>query len=338
MKHIFYVHSGITYLVSLGTIRYLRLQDDQVAFICARNFAVNPVFESLILGEKENELALLPSYGSRAVWTDRNILRALDKKVTQLAGGSFTLYLPTDRNYLMQFLRSHKCCIKRNFIEEGLLTYHDTMEKSVQPVRNVFIQVLKHLIRAPFHRFRTNVSPFKRKNEPEPVIYVATEAATSALSHRQTVLVDINAVMTSSTQAEIVNLLVLDPVVEMGLSDREIYFNCLDTFVSSSLPRDEMVHIKFHPRQTDFARYYEIFQKYKLSYAVLPPTTILEELLSSNRSIHVFGLSSSSLFYAQEWGVSVTSFSRQLAHCDAVYRNYVLTSFPKIATDSLKLV
>lgn len=338
MKHLFYVHSGITYLVSLATIKRLALSKEDVVLMFARNFTQCSDYATLVCDEHEDEVARLPSYGSGKVCKMWSTLQALDRKLNKVAPGGFKVYLPSDRNYLMQFIQTHPLCRERNFIEEGLLTYHDGMQKKKLDSETSFSSKIKHLFRAPFHRFRTNVSPWRNIVEPESVVYVATPAAVNMLSHRKTVLVDVRAVMKAVSGKKITDLLVLDPVVEMKQCDSGTYFKCLNEFVLSSLPKNDIVHVKFHPRQSNVEVYHEIFKRHSVRYEMLEQGIILEELICAHPNLHVFGLNSSSLFYAQQWGVRTTLFSRLLSEQDQIYRNYVINCFPSGVIKSMQLI
>lgn len=340
MKHVFYVHSGITFVVSLATIEHLKLKPDQVLIILCRDIRIGKDYPVLKLTPEEEQIQLIPSYGSKEVLRKIGILWKLDQKISRFVNHTgFTLYLPSEKNYLMQFLQTHSLCKKRNFIEEGILTYQLEFKK-VTALRNGFKDNLRHILRFPFHLFRSSVGqaslPIALKDFN---VYVATRKARELLKSFHAEQVDVNRILKTQTDESprVSNLYIFDAVVEMGLSDHIPFMESLETFISTQVPRKNL-HVKFHPFQKDNAVYQALFDKYEIEYTILGSEVIPEMIIAQSSSMVVYGLASSVLFYAHEIGHQVFSFSPILAEADPKYKTYLVNSTPSFIIESLKLL
>lgn len=340
MKHVFYVHSGITWLMALGIVQRHSFRNQDVLILVGRGFTHSCPFEHELLTEAEQHLAAIPSYGSREVIRQYTVLKALDKKLEQRTGkDDFVLYLPTERNYLMQYLQTHARCARRNFIEEGLLTYHGSFLKHGAP--SSLRSHLQYGLRFPFHLNRTLVGKNHHRFSPDDfTVYVGTDTAQSMLSQFTVSKIDLT-VLTSSFQhvlPEIKTLFVFDPVVEKKICDRQTFLQCLEDFVRANLSSDTEVALKFHPEQVSFEMYIEVFTSLQIPYRVVPQDVIPEVLFMASSGLRVLGLSSSVLFYAHEWGHEVRSFSTELANQSSSYRQWVKSSIPAFIVENLRLI
>lgn len=340
MKHVFYVHSGITWLVALGIVRKYFLSDQDVLILIGRGFTFSCPFKHELLTEGEQYLVSIPSYGSREVLRQYTVLRALDRKLEQRTGKSdFVLYLPTERNYLMQYLQTHKLCVGRNFIEEGLLTYHGSFLKHGAPSSSR--SRLQYWLRFPFHWNRTLVGKNHHRFSPNDfTVYVTTDTARSILSQFTVSKIDLPSLSGSFHHPlpELKTLFVFDPVVEKKICDKQTFLRCLEDFVRSNINPKEEVALKFHPQQVSFGMYTEVFESLKIPYRVVPQDVIPEVLLMVSSGLCVLGVSSSVLFYAHEWGHDVRSFSPSLAEQSTSYAHWVKTSIPSFIINKLKLI
>lgn len=340
MKHVFYVHSGITYVVALATIDFLKLTTDQVLILLCRNIQIGTDYKILKLSPPEEQIQLLPSYGNKKVLNKIGILWKLDRRLAAVVDHTkFTLYLPSEKNFLMQFLQTHSLCKKRHFIEEGILTYQLEFKKVV-PIRRGIKSHLRHWLRAPYHLFRTSVGQAQQPhNLFDFTVFVATRTAESLLKSFKVKYVDVNRILNTreSNYPGVTNLYIFDAVVEMGLSDSIPFMHSLETFIATEVPRENL-HIKFHPFQKDYSVYLAIFDKYDIEYFLLGPEVIPEVLIVQSGSLSVYGLASSVLFYAKEFGHQVRSFSPLLAREDIKYKDYLIQSTPISIIESLKLL
>jgi len=338
MKHIFYVHSGITYLVSLAVIDHLKLELNAVVIIICRSIKIDEKFCCIKLEPNEENIALLPSYGSPDVLRNLSVLRKLDTKMRAVSRDKgFTLYLPSEKNYLMQFLQSHPLCFRRNFIEEGLLTYRAGFVKSRPPMTKL-VDNFKHFLRFLFHLNRTSGIPNPEARK-DFTIYVVTKTAQHILRDYKVVLLNASSVQIDQqiALAPFTALYIFDAVVEMSLCANDNFMECLENFVAKHVPRQGLA-IKFHPFQKEHDQYLAIFNKYNIQYTLLGSEVIPEVLLAQQKNLSIYGLSSSVLFYAKEMGHCVRSFSSELAKKDLVYKNYVTQLIPNSIIEYLKLI
>lgn len=340
MRQVFYVHSGITWLMTVGIIRTNSLNDHSVLILFGRGFMLPCEFEYYALDNAEQSIESIPSYGSRDVFLKRKTLKHLDQKLTQWVGGEdFVLYLPTERNYLMQYLQTHLQCARRDFIEEGLLTYQGTFMK--QRASQSLQARLKYRLRFPFHFGRTLVGCGIHLHALDDfTVYVCTNTAWSVLSQFRVNKIDLPSLGGSFHQMipDVKNLFIFDPVVEKGVCDPDIFRSCLKDFVRSNLSSETEVAIKFHPQQVSHELYLQVFDAFQIPFRVIGQDVIPEVLLMTLPSLRVFGLCSSVLFYAHEWGHKISSFSPILAEHSTSYQHWVKTSIPSFIIEDLKLL
>jgi len=338
MKHVFYVHSGITYLVSLAVIDHLKLKPNDVLIIICRSIQIDGRFQRITLAPREEDIAQLPSYGSKEVLKNLGILRTLDNKIQDAVFHQpLTLYLPSEKNYLMQFLQSHRLCVARNFIEEGLLTYRAGFIKT-QPVLRGFTNKLRHLLRFPFHLNRTG-GVAKQHAVKDFTVYVVTETAQNVLHSFNTVLLNTRSVQCEQAviSKTFPNLYIFDAIVEMNLCTNDNFMVCLENFIATKVPRQNLM-IKFHPFQKNQDQYLALFDRHNIQYEILGSEVIPEMLLAQKQGLSVYGLSSSVLFYAKEMGHVVYNFSPELAKKDKHYFDYVSQLIPVSIIDYLELI
>ncbi|MCE7863992.1 MAG: hypothetical protein DYG99_10680 [Bacteroidetes bacterium CHB5] len=341
MKHVFYVHSGITWLITLGIIREKAIDAADVCVVVGRELPVLVSYKNYVLNEPEQKIADIPSYGDKNVFLKQKILNDLDSKLDQLVGhDDFLLYLPMERNYLMQYLQTHALCAGRNFIEEGLLTYHGSFVK--HGTANTTRAKLRYALRFPFHFNRTLVGTNKpRQYDPDNfTVFVCTDIAHEMLQKYSTCKIDLKFLAASFEDpiSEGKSLFIFDSVVENRVCEERIFLKCLDDFVCKNLSCRDKVAIKFHPQQRVFDKYLHVFQSNGVPYRLLQNDVIPEVLLMTSSGLNVFGLCSSVLFYAKQWGHSVRTFSPELATESISYGHWVNTSIPAFLINYLRLL
>lgn len=116
MKHIFTIHSHVTFLVAYSTIQYLKLNPNDVILLSSRykvlvdGFRVEKAFQTRFASFKDKLLTI-------------NAPLSHDKYITQLTGGDeFVAYIDL-MSYYQKILVTHSKCIQFHFIEEGNGTY-----------------------------------------------------------------------------------------------------------------------------------------------------------------------------------------------------------------------
>lgn len=117
MKHLFIVHSHITYLMSLAIVRYLNIKNDDVR-ILSYNHLFHPQImpiQIFYLSLNEN-VAVKFKYWNYARYIDRTISSVTDDE-------DYALYINYPHYKYLFMTNNH--CKKINFIEEGMDNYKE---------------------------------------------------------------------------------------------------------------------------------------------------------------------------------------------------------------------
>lgn len=122
VKHIFYIHSHITYAVSLGVLDHLNIEKKDVAFIYPKryysekleeynNISIPAEFESYCENYK-NPIHTINQIKKLYIWLEQNKIY------------KFHIYIPQKQIPTVKLLISQKYCEGYSFIEEGLAAYN----------------------------------------------------------------------------------------------------------------------------------------------------------------------------------------------------------------------
>ena len=104
MKHIFYVHSYVTYLVVLGVVEHERISDDDVFLITARGAVNQTRFASMDINEKYPSLFGVPCYGKNLFYIKHyRSIKAFDKEIRDICCNyTYICYIPSDSHFFQQ--------------------------------------------------------------------------------------------------------------------------------------------------------------------------------------------------------------------------------------------
>lgn len=107
MKHIFYVHSYVTYLVVLGVVEHERISDDDVFLITARGAVNQTRFASMDINEKYPSLFGVPCYGKNLFYIKHyRSIKAFDKEIRDICCNyTYICYIPSDSHFF------NNCCL-----------------------------------------------------------------------------------------------------------------------------------------------------------------------------------------------------------------------------------
>ncbi len=126
MKHLFYIHSYITYFVSLEVIKYKQFNPADCVFMYGRGFspedAGSVALEVNIPYEHHPKSSFLIE---RQFWKSWRKLRSFDAFLGKLTSGTgFHLYTNQTGIDFIRLFMSHRNCQGFSFIEEGLYSYY----------------------------------------------------------------------------------------------------------------------------------------------------------------------------------------------------------------------
>ncbi len=125
MKHLFIVHSNITYLVSLRVIEALGLAEEEVVFGIHRNYEVPDT-------RFKNKFALPPNFlVTRNFIKNRQNINKWYSYIDNHVNSDYVAYVPHTFNLGLALLVTNNRCKYFNYIEEGLASYNPKCFKRI---------------------------------------------------------------------------------------------------------------------------------------------------------------------------------------------------------------
>jgi hypothetical protein len=349
MKHIFYLHSYITYIVALGTIKVEKIPKEDVLFIFGRKF--KPVicpYQELTSPAEYDILLELSGQGEEFGFVKNySKIKSFDKWLSSLAlQNDFQVYLPNRMNYYMQLMASHPKCKGYHIIEEGLLLYSRQFEDIIK-IRKIFYskspkQYLKKL--AHFFRHGNRSSSFRDfKYDFECKVYGISPVLNSILHDQNTIIVPIlpeYIPLDEKYHLNNVSLFFMDALVEQFFADKDKVIEVYTYLLDNVLNKNEKLYIKFHPAQSD--EMIEILlselEKRNIDHEVIPPHISAEMILMKSKNLKVYGFFSSLLYYALIFDADVYSLSDRLKVKDKLYEDFLRTNIPDIAKQAVTML
>lgn len=323
MKHIFYIHSYITYIVAVSVVAELALDHRDVVFIYGRSFHYRDIPDIAVAELPSNLMALsrVPSYGKRFIFFRKHRdIKALDKLIGRLTqSGNFTAYLPLTKNYLMQLIVTHPQCGGLIFLEEGLLSYTGNFVKNTYaPFVNNWRGKLAALSKYPNHGYRSYF--YRSNNFSQPLsIYMLHEAPDIRQANIDVRVLKSVVVPSLDPQFQIDDsyLFIVETVIEDGIVSADNYFSVLETYIDE-LKKHKVagVWIRFRPNYPASGAIIALFNKRSIHVDILPDEICIESVLSHSKNLTVAGLHSSLLFYAAIWGHTSLSLLKRLFQID----------------------
>ena len=120
--HLFYVHSGITYVCARMVIAFLGLPTDRCILLVGRRMTLR---NTGIRCEAAPEIDHRNVFGlERRFWRSWRRIARLDRYISRLCRGrDFVVYLPHSQRVFYQLILSHRRCRRFAFLEEGTDAY-----------------------------------------------------------------------------------------------------------------------------------------------------------------------------------------------------------------------
>ncbi|WP_158975122.1 polysialyltransferase family glycosyltransferase [Cellulophaga sp. L1A9] len=315
MKHIFFLHSHITYFVSIAVINYKKINKQDILFVTARNYTNNTLknLKTIDLSKEYDELNRIYINKFYSIYP---YIKKFDKKLKfELKQESFTAYLPHVENKLMQLFATHKNCKAFNIIEEGGTSYaphfmtfqfNNIWESVIKKTFNSILSVFNNR----FYYVKVyDIRTFK-KSEPT-IFYSIDDRAFQGLPYTIKLIPSIEDI-SISYKIDNSYALVLEGAVEQG----NLNFNTLLKGIIEIISKEkfEKIYIKYHPVQsTDNRKKIEsTFKDHNIQFFIIPDEIPFEQIAISSKNLHVLGFSSSLLFYSKAFGCNVTTYENTL--------------------------
>jgi hypothetical protein len=318
MKHVFFVHSHITNLVSRAIVRHRGIQAQEVLFVRSRGYEPPSRDYAQVDFPVMDERLVPTRHLGRWLHERRSLARFVDQVGTE----DFVWYLPHTAFLFFKTFISHPRCLGFNLIEEGMGSYHPP--GVLDGLRQAQARARPVNWRARFVRW-VGLEPRLVFADPRYMAaYGCTEDAFPGFPRKVRVSIDEPAARAPVEAIETV--VVFDAVLEQALAGPEAFFQCVDELVQLLAGQQRgRVFFKLHPQQYVDTRHVGHLRQslagnvHGLHFIELPADFCLEQLAQSGRT-DFFVFTSSVGIYAAQAGCRVFSMARRVAELDARYR------------------
>lgn|GEM_PF-1181632 len=327
MKHIFLVHSPITYLVSIAVINELKIkkEDAIIIFFEFEQEAKNSIYTSVSVNKyyaKKGSFRKIYNY-----FRYFNIVTRIDRIVNAtIKNNDFIAYVPALIS-TGKALITHPNCRSFNFIEEGLTNYfkEETLKSITiinlkDPWRTSFFKNIKTVFNEVYlvlrgYNFKLQALPFSYScyNTFKDVLFYGLSPESFPLvdQWKKIVIPFKKATFENIKGDDTINLndkiiWIGDAAVEQRGFDKSLYLKgikegCIDFFKARG---EKNILIKFHRDETDDLReeVKKLFADHGVAFQIIPDSVIMELLLFKARNVTLVGILSSLLFYASIMG------------------------------------
>ena len=332
MRHLFLIHSAITYLVARATIRHETLNSTACAYVLLRGFQPDPddpVSARLALADN---VTVPLTWRVGAVWGG---IANLDRQVaTLLANEPFVLYVPHLDLPTARLLYTNRRCRQVSYLEEGTASY-------VAPPTPAF-SVRDNVVRYLFSRGRyPAIAQFP---DVHVHAYCIDAACFPGLARKVVLPLPFRRVTISPNPGGQV-ILVLDALIEFNLVAPNALKQALDAlFAWLEAQGQRQILYKYHPVQAQSPErraYYEttIFAPWRdrLHLTELTSPAPLEDVAFSYPTVEFAVISSSVGVYARFCGRRVVSVARRLMALDTRFAAR-MALMPPVFFESMEMI
>lgn len=324
MKHIFAVHSPVTYLVAISVAESMKLPSSDVLLMCDgflnkdTRYVTVDVSAYYKRSDPVSRFFFLIRYFNKASLLDTLINNFI-------AGDTFIAYVPVLR-FNEKVLITHKQCVGFNFIEEGLAHYYKNESLNSLSVANSF-----EPWRSPLHKrknwrrisselvsllrgynFRLQTLPFSYScynNFPDVFFWGVTASAfPMAPPEKKHVVPFVQQLGTSGDKLDLSDKVIWigDNGVDYYGYSKEVYLAGIrDGFIRYLKEQGiKQAYVKFHRGESRRMQdeQLELFAQNGLVVETIPGNIIMELSLMKARNVTMFGVCSSLLYYATIMG------------------------------------
>lgn len=318
MKHLFYIHSSITFLVATKIVAQLDKSD--CVFLWGRNFKATTTIKHF-----EFPFVHLPKeYFSATLkfWETRKKVLEMDQWLNIVTEGhDFMYYTPQSGTNFFYVLIENNGCKGYNYIEEGRGSYFSKEQldnkKKPSALRDILYR-LNFKGRSPSvkHFFDFSHNKFK-------AAYGLSQHTFPDLQEK--VILDIP-FEKKEFAGQFDYILVPEPLVEFGIVSAATYQQTIIYLMEWAIKKGlKIVHVKYHPGQKQTIELMrEIYNQYKDQVTVeeIPSDWSLEEMAVSTAANFVI-ITSSVGIYASLANRTVFSLAEQVIKLDPTYQKAV---------------
>lgn len=308
MKHVFFVHSAITYLVSKEIISQEKIDIKNCVLLSTQDY-----FEKLPYKESEvGKVFIIDIYKLQKI--KNPILREhqINKYISSNIKEKYLFYTPHDLFLPAKYFIFHPLCSKYFYIEEGMASYNKHLWGNFKKVKKAIYYLhevspfFNNFLKKSFFNLKLNwifLQTKAYKHNPKFLFNHSKHLAGAyTFSEKgfpfpiKKMVLDCPTIKKNTGFDEGIRILIFDNMINSNLCR-------LDTLLKITreiIEKCTILYIKFHPAQKEYERaeLQNIFKKSDTKITILPDQFILEELFI-DRSFIVYGFFSSLLYYNQ---------------------------------------
>lgn len=284
LKHLFYIHSPITYYVSIAVIIYEKLPKEQCVLLFDRDVEIpNTEYRESIFKVPYSFMEVLKVYNKFwKAWPRLKVLDHFIKKVTHKE--AFIFYTPSTFTNQLKLVLKNKKCKGYNVIEEGLASYY-----TLETVNKIYHNISQPR-RLNSFLYRLNFK-FRLKYETEfldssyKTVYCISAKAFPGYKNRIEMPYPF---LNEKPYPSYKNILILDSLVESGMISFATFTFAMIDFFEILVKNDiSELHYKRHPNQyrTPVDPYNTLFNKLcnKIHFIEIPENESLEFIAGSGK-------------------------------------------------------
>lgn len=325
MKHIFYVHSYVTYLVTLGIVEHKKISDKDVLLITARGGVNQSRFSSIDVNQRFPKLFGIPCYGTKLFYIkNHSIISSFDKSILRFCeNDSFACYIPSDGHYLQQLLSTHSKCRRVYFMEEGLFSYNDEYRKKSWPFAGFKGVILRFL------------NTGNRNHHPSSIVDTAilftlfnVESYEGPIK-KICVMPDVSKIEYTGIRLKDSSILMMNAFKDASPVVIDKLLSIIEYFAVEKKRKNETIYIKHHP-YSDLElqeKVEHIFRDNGVPYRVLDNKLNTELMLFHSENLSIYGFFSAAMLYGALMGHKAISFTRIFESSSSECASYLQNNF-----------
>ncbi|NSL89786.1 hypothetical protein ECE50_023285 [Chitinophaga sp. Mgbs1] len=328
MKHVFYIHSPITYLVAVSVCQYLKLSAEDVLFICDGFYRSDKDITAIDISRYNSGGAV-----DRILKTIKHFNKAtyIDQVIDGFIGQhNFTAYVPVMRQ-VEKIMVTHEKCAGFHFIEEGLADYYygETLSSfSITNAKSSWRLSLRksHQRKEIFRQIIALLRGYNQKLQTLPFSYscythfnqvkffgIDTHAFPMADAGKRVIIPLVCSRDNTDAALKPDNKVVWigDNGVDFYGYGKELYLQGIREGLIAYLKRrgQKELLVKFHRGESKEMREAQLnlFRENGIEVRLIADNVIMEELLLTAENVKVCGVYSSLLYYAAIMGHTALS-------------------------------
>ena len=323
MKHLFYIHSPLNYVVAKQIISFRKLLLEDCVFLYDR---IEPLKSETTITQyafPHDPLPAAKSFGvKKAFWEQWQHIRKFDERISQIAGNeSFIFYALFSWGNFFYLTISHPLCRGYYFMEDGTVSLNPLSYFKPLKQKSWLRQVLYNL-NFPKRGVISSKLFYDLKHPKFKGVLATCESMFPDFSQKNIIEFAVNK---TSHFGDYEHVLVMDGVADFELITHETYAAAIallpDWFIQKNIRKVYVKYQKPHLGKEDSKRYTKaIFDKYKndIEFIEIPSEVILEEIAFNSTANFYINISSIG-FYAYLAGRSVYTWIKFIQVYDTTF-------------------